>query len=140
MVFDGKDWPSGHGNSLIFVTDICPECGWLSTGTVTGAMPVTTEAFVMLCLLPQCDSAHILWLFWSGIYRTWTGLRPPSGLEPFTMCKECFFLLLPREVAFLVLFYLGLYVTVHLFAEITEYRLGWVVEGRGKACWMVKKT
>lgn len=60
MVFDRKDQPSGYGNSLIFVIDICPECGWLSTGTVIGAMQVTTEAFVVLCLLPQCNCVHIL--------------------------------------------------------------------------------
>lgn len=50
----------GMWSSLIFVTCICRECGCLSTGTVYWwKAELTKKSFVMICLLPQCDSSHV---------------------------------------------------------------------------------
>lgn len=54
----GKTGLQGIWNSLIFVTYICQECGCLSTGTVYWwDAEVTRKSFVVVFLLPQCDSA-----------------------------------------------------------------------------------
>lgn len=51
----------GMWNSSIFVTYICWESGCLSTGTIFWwNAKVSKKAFVMFCLLPQCDSACVL--------------------------------------------------------------------------------
>lgn len=78
------------------------------------------------------------------MYRMWIDLQPLSGLEPFHLVqkKMCclFFPLHPRGVAFLVLLCFGLYVIVHILAEITECRWGGAVEERVKVFLGGEKT
>lgn len=64
---------------------------------------VTIKAFVMIYLLPPCESAHICWRF--GQIRDINKVR-------------MLFFPLPRGVAFLVLVYFGLYIIVRLFGEV----------------------
>lgn len=59
-MFDGKDWPSEH---VEFINSRSPhllgawvlvhwQCDWWNA-------EVTKQAFVMICLLPPCDSIHV---------------------------------------------------------------------------------
>lgn len=135
----------GMWSSFIFVTCICREYGCLSTDTVDWwkaepKSPLWWFAFCLSVILPMFSHYLVRYRMWAGLITTieWIGIihRVHRVLfSSFQNFQNAFF------VAFLVLAYFGLYVTVHLFCWNHWVQiLGRVVERRVKACWMVKKS
>lgn len=138
-MFDGKDWPSGHVEFINFCYLYLQGVWVLVHWHCLLVESRTKKSFVMICLLPQCDSAHVLSLLGQvqDVSRFNYDHRVDRNHSPCT--QNAFFFFQGSCFPSFSLLWLVCYSASFCWNHWVQI-LGRVVERWVKACWMVKKS